>query len=158
LTDGRDLGEAPLSLMKIIGAHTDIQVESQDGDVVRIFAKAVGREVVECLFPDVEWGTDDTFASVDFPDWMVTQIRVTKLPEAYHSLVPAPPFSPDALGFAVGTFIRRLAGPGRVCYWNGLGEDGRLQVSCIHDLPQGDGKSFDLQGKYLPPRSGVAEK
>jgi hypothetical protein len=63
-----------------IESRCDIQVDAKVERIVMIFANAKGRKVVEDLWPDVEWATDEIFSSVHSPDWLFTHIRVTKLP------------------------------------------------------------------------------
>ena len=57
----------------------DIQVDAK-AQIVMISANAKGRKVVETLWPDVGWATDETFARAHLPDWSSTHISVTKLP------------------------------------------------------------------------------
>jgi hypothetical protein len=58
----------------------DIQVKAKVDQVVMIWANVKGRKLVEDLWPDVEWATDEIFSRMHSPDWLFTHIRVTKLP------------------------------------------------------------------------------
>jgi hypothetical protein len=84
-----------------IDSTCDIQVDAKFGQIVMIFANAKGRKIVEDVWPDVEWTTDATFASVHSIDWLFTHIRVTRLPPHLGERLPLAFASPDALGFAV---------------------------------------------------------
>ena len=45
-----------------IDSTCDIQVDGKVEQIVMIFANAKGRKVVEDLWPDVEWTTDEIFS------------------------------------------------------------------------------------------------
>ena len=106
-----------------VDSTCDIQVDGKVEQIVMIFANTKGRKIVEDLWPDVEWTTDDIFASVHSPDWLFTHIRVTRLPPFLGSKVPLAFASPDALGFAVAMALQRRAEPLRVVYYTGSGTE-----------------------------------
>jgi hypothetical protein len=112
-----------------------------------IFANPKGRKVVEDLWPDVQWTTDEKFAKVHTPDWLFTHIRVTKLPPHLEATVPLTFASPDSLGMAVAMTIQRHAEPERVLHWSGEGPD--VKVNIYRGLPKESGT--DLFAEYIPP-------
>jgi hypothetical protein len=58
----------------------DIQVEGKVEQVVMICANPKGRTVVEHLWPDVEWSSDEFFSRVHSAEWLFTHLRVMSLP------------------------------------------------------------------------------
>jgi hypothetical protein len=130
-----------------IDSTCDIQVDAEVGQFVMIFANAKGRKVVEDLWPDVKWTTDDIFASVHEPDWLFTHIRVTKLPPNLESKVPLVFASPDALGFGVAATLQRYAGVGRVIYYSG---EAPADVT-INRFKWGFDFDEGLYAEYAPP-------
>jgi hypothetical protein len=106
-----------------IDSNFDVQVEAKCERVVMVFANAKGRKVVEELWPDVEWATDEIFAEAHSDDWLFTHIRVTKLPPHLEETVPLAFANPDSLGLAVAIALQRVAEPGRVCHYMGYGKD-----------------------------------
>ena len=95
----------------------DIQVKAKVEQVVMIWANVKGRKVVEDLWPDVEWATDEFFSPMHSPDWLFTHIRVTKLPPDLEEGCPLTFAPPDAVGCAVATALQRLAAPERVAHF-----------------------------------------
>jgi hypothetical protein len=104
-----------------IDKQFDLQVDAKIGQIVMVFANAKGRKVVEDLWPDVEWTTDEIFSSIHSPEWLFTHVRVTKLPPHLEKTTPLPFASLDQLGFAVAMALQRVAEPGRVAYYSGHG-------------------------------------
>jgi hypothetical protein len=113
-------------LLDQIDLRTDIQVDAKVGQIVMVLANAKGRKVVEDLWPDVEWTTDEIFSSLHSPDWLFTHIRVTKLPLHLEEKTPLAFASPDQLGLAVAMALQRLAGPARVAFYSGQNDGLRL--------------------------------
>jgi hypothetical protein len=107
-----------------IDSMCDIGVDDKFGQIVMIFANVRGRQVVEELWPEVEWATDERFAPVHPPDWLFTHIRVTKLPPQFEEQVPLAFASPELLGRAVAMALQGIAErPRRVAHWTGQGAD-----------------------------------
>jgi hypothetical protein len=138
-----------------IDKRCDIQVDAKQGAIVMVFANAVGRKVVEDLWPDVEWSTDPKFAAVGHsPDWLFTHVKVTKLPAHFEARVPLEFATPDAIGYAVAAALQQHSPkPQSVCHWHGAGEDIGINFY--------DGAAFrkrdrDLFAEYVPPTSTVA--
>jgi hypothetical protein len=114
-----------------------------------VFANAKGRNVVEDLWPDVEWTTDETFSSMHSPDWLFTHIRVTKLPPHLEKSTPLAFASPDQLGIAVTMSLQCLAEPGRVACYTGHGPDMRLNSSNGAAL-EDESVARSLFAEYVP--------
>jgi hypothetical protein len=133
-----------------IGSICDIQVDGKFEQIVMIFANAKGRTVVEDLWPDVQWTTDEIFAETHLLDWLFTHIRVTRLPPHLEAQVPLAFASPDALGFAVASAIhRRYREPERVFFYSGQGAD--IEVGTFGSLPQIEpGTDAALFAEYVP--------
>jgi hypothetical protein len=93
-----------------------------------VFGNAKGRKIVEDLWPDVQWTTDEIFSGVHSPDWLFTHIRVTKLPLHLEETVPLAFASPDALGLAVAMALQRFAEPRRVVYYSGQMPDVKINI------------------------------
>jgi hypothetical protein len=89
-----------------IDSECDIQVDAKGGQYVMLCANAVGRRVVEDVFPDVEWTTDEIFSQCHSDKWLFTHIRVTRLPPHLENRIPLAFASPDSLGFAVALFLQ----------------------------------------------------
>jgi len=104
----------------------DIQVDGKEGQVVMVFASPKGRKIVEDLWPDVEWSTDEKFAEYHSDDWLFTHIRVTRLPPHFEKAVPLAFASAESLGYPVALALHRRAWPLRVGFWLGQGADLRL--------------------------------
>ena len=96
----------------------DIQVDGKD-ERVMIFANTEGRKVVEDLWPEVEWTTDNTFSSIHSADWLFTHVRVTKLPASFETQTPLAFASPDQISLVVGMALQARAKPDRVLYYSG---------------------------------------
>ena len=111
-----------------IDNNFDIQVDAKGGHLVMIFANATGCKIVEDVWPDVEWTTDDIFAQHHSPDWLFTHVRVTKLPPAFEEKTPLAFASPDAIGFAVAITLQQLAEPRRVAHYSGQGDELKINV------------------------------
>jgi hypothetical protein len=60
--------------MEDIETRYDIGVDAKVGQIVMVYANAVGRKIVEDVWPEVQWSTDEKFASVNPPDWRFTHI------------------------------------------------------------------------------------
>jgi hypothetical protein len=116
-----------------IDLNCDIQVEGKREQIVMVYANPKGRQIIEDLWPDVEWATDEIFSSVHPSDWLFTHIRVTKLPPCFEAQVPLTFASPDCLGFCVAAAIQRRAEPKRVVHWSGYGAD--TQIGMFDDKP-----------------------
>lgn len=101
----------------------DCIVDAKVGQIVMIMANTNGRKVVEDLWPDVQWGTDEIFARPHLSDWLFTLVRVTKLPPELEETTPLSFAKPDALGFAVATALQYFAEPKRVAHYVGQGEN-----------------------------------
>ena len=99
---------------------------------VMIFANAQGRRVVEAIFPDVQWTTDEFFAKGHSPDWLFTHILVTKLPPELEARKPLTFVSPDAIGMAVAMALQNHSQPRRVFHYSG--ESPKIRVN-IYDGP-----------------------
>lgn len=118
-----------------INDNFDIQVDAKARQIVMIFANAKGRAVVEDLWPDVEWETDDVFAQGYPPDWLFTHVRVTALPPSFEERTPLAFASPDKIGFAVALALQQSAPPRRVAHWYGQGHE--MAVGVYNRLPVG---------------------
>jgi hypothetical protein len=111
-----------------IDSAFDIQVDAKVEQIVMVFANTKGNKVVEDLWPDVQWTTDEIFSQVHSPDWLFTHIRVTKLPPHLEGKTPLAFASPDALGLAVAMALQRLAEPRRVAHYTGHGAELKLNI------------------------------
>ena len=136
-----------------IDQKCDIQVDAKVEQIVMIFANQKGRKIVEDLWPDVQWTTDKTFASVHSSDWLFTHIRVTRLPPYLTSKVPLSFASPDALGFAVAIALQRSAEPRRVVYYTGSGAE--LKVNMFDGVSAKPGTDIALFAEYVPAGTQV---
>jgi hypothetical protein len=134
--------------LRDIDSRFDIQVEGKFEQVVMICANPKGRTIVEDLWPDVEWTTDEVFSRAHSAEWSFTHVRVTSLPP--HFETPPSFASPDALGFAVACALHRRAWPVRVAYYSGHGPD--LRVDSFGSPPY-DAKGADLAlfAEYVAP-------
>lgn len=131
-----------------IDLRFDIQVEGKFGQVVMICANTKGRGIVEDLWPDVEWTSDEVFARNHSAEWLFTHVRVTHLPP--HFETPPDFASPDALGFAVACALHRRAWPVRVGYYTGQGVD--LRINTFGSQPYAaKGADVALYAEYVPP-------
>jgi hypothetical protein len=128
------------SMIDAAGIHSkfDIGVDAKAGDIVMIYANAAGRRVVEDLWPEVEWSTDEKFSRSSPADWLFTHIRVTKLPPYLESQVPLKFANTESLAFAVAMELQRLAKPGRVFHFSGEAPDVRANVYQPTDRPHRD--------------------
>jgi hypothetical protein len=111
-----------------IDSQFDIQVDGKVGQVLMIFANATGRKVVEELWPDVEWTTDERFSRWHSPDWLFTHVRVTKLQPHLEGAVPLAFASSESLGYAVALALQSGAEPGRVAFWTGQDRDVKVNA------------------------------
>ena len=66
--------------LRDLDSRFDIPVESLLEQIVMISANPKGRKIVEDLWPDVRWSTDETFSRGHSDEWLFAHIRVTKLP------------------------------------------------------------------------------
>jgi hypothetical protein len=134
-----------------IDSSCDVQVEGKVERIVMILANARGREIVEGLWPDVQWSTDEKFGCVHSPDWLFTHIQVTRLPPHLEGATPLTFAEPDALAFAVATAVsRRAEDPTRVIFFSGYGAD--LRVNNYGDRPSLEpGVDVALFADYVPP-------
>jgi hypothetical protein len=134
-----------------IDSSCDIQVDAKVGRVVMIFANRRGRKVVEDLWPDVQWTTDEKFSRLHSPDWLFTHIRITRLPPHLEAVVPLRFASPDSLGFAVAASLQRRHGePRRVVYFSGEpGHDFRINM--FDGVETESGSDVALFAEYVPP-------
>jgi hypothetical protein len=102
-----------------IDSILDVQVDAKPHGSVMISANPRGREIVEALWPDIEWTTDKKFASYHSLEWLFTHVRVLPLhPEAKI------PTAPDALGAEIAMAIAR----DRVAFCSGQGDDIRCNI------------------------------
>jgi hypothetical protein len=116
----------------------------------------VGRRVVEDAFPDVEWTTDEIFASCHSDEWLFTHIRVTRLPPYLEDEVPLTFASPDSLGFAVALRLQRHHTLGRVVFFSGQGDD--LEIGKFGVIPEYDADAdVGLYGEYVPAGTLISE-
>jgi len=128
-----------------IHSTCDIQVDAKFEQVVGIFANAKGRKIVEDVWPDVQWTTDEKFQYEHPPDWLFTHVRVTKLPSHLETMVPLSFASPDSLGFAVAATLQRHAELGRVIYYSGAVPD--VIINRFGGIPDGGTDAF---AEYVP--------
>ncbi len=133
-----------------IDSICDIQVKAKVEQVIMIWANVKGRKVVEDLWPDVEWATDEFFSRTNSPDWLFTHIRVTKLPPDLEEGCPLTFAPPDAIGCAVATALQRLAEPDRVAHFTD--DTVGLYFYDITGAPLANkGRSRLLFAEYVPP-------
>jgi hypothetical protein len=146
-------GEGRIAL-KDIDSMCDVQVEAKPGAVM-IFANPKGREIVEDLWPDVEWRTDEKFSSCHPAEWLFTHIRVTRIPPHFEKLVPLNFATPESLGYAVALAVARRAGPKRVVWWKGEAPD--LEIIIMGDVRNEPSDDIAVFAEYVPPTPvGVA--
>jgi hypothetical protein len=141
--------------LKEIDAKCDVQVDAKGRQFVMIFANSCGRRVVEKIFPDVEWTTDDIFSECHSAEWLFTHIRVTRLPPYLESKIPLAFASPDAIGYAVALSIQRQHTMRRVAFYSGEGPN--LEVGFFGDIPESDNVDTNLYGDYVPPGTSIVE-
>jgi hypothetical protein len=133
-----------------IHSRFDIVVDAKEiPQLVMIYANLKGRNIVEDLWPDVEWSTDERFAKTFPADWLFTHIRVTRLPPDFEATVPLAFAGPDVLGFAVACALYRRAWPLRVAYWTGQGDD--LHIGMFNGPAKDEEGDFALFAEYVPP-------
>jgi hypothetical protein len=135
-----------------IDSSCDIQVDAKGERLVMILANAKGRKVVQDIWPDVRWSTDEKFSREHRPDWLFTHVRVTRLPPHLASRVPLTFASPDSLGFAVAaTLHRHYRKPRRVIYFSGEpGVD--FRVNMFGEIFEREpGVDVALYAEYVPP-------
>ena len=115
-----------------------------------ICANSKGRSIVEDLWPDVEWTSDEVFSRVHSAEWLFTHVRVTRLPPHLEETTPLVFATPDSLAFAGAFALYRRAWPVRVVYYTGEGDD--LQLNAFGSPPD-DAKGADiaLYADYVPP-------
>jgi hypothetical protein len=140
-----------------IDSECDIQVDAKGGQYVMLCANAVGRRVVEDVFPDVEWTTDEIFSQCHSDKWLFTHIRVTRLPPHLENRIPLAFASPDSLGFAVALFLQRHHTVGRVFWYSGQGKD--IEIGKFGAIPKYDPSDDDvaLYGEYVPAGTPISE-
>ena len=116
-----------------------------------VFASPRGRKVVEDLWPDVEWSTDEKFAPHHSADWLFTHIRVTRLPPHLDDAVPLDEATAESLAYPVALALHRRAWPLGVAYWLGEGADIRIET---FGSPPEETKGADLAlyAEYVAPR------
>jgi hypothetical protein len=154
--EGREERRKPRSRTMRIDAHSiesrcDIQVDAKVERIVMIFANAKGRKVVEDLWPDVEWTTDEIFSSVASPDWLFTHIRVTKLPPNFEAITPLAFASPDALGYLVALALQqRIVEPRRVIHWVTDDATGTPMLNMYETSVGVGGVGTTLFAEYVP--------
>jgi len=132
-----------------IDSKLDIQVDGKHGRVVMVLASPKGRKVVEDLWPDVEWSTDEKFARCHSADWLFTHIRVTRLPPHFERAVPLAFASAESLGWPVACALHRRAWPLRVGWWSGEGADVKLEM--FGSPPSKEKGDQALYAEYVPP-------
>jgi hypothetical protein len=106
-----------------------IQVDGKHASTVMIFADSVGRKIVEDLWPDIRWSTDDKFSRWHSADWLFTHIKVTRLPPHLEVAVPLAFASAESLGYAVALALHDRAWPLQVAWWSGEGAN--IQVNTM---------------------------
>jgi hypothetical protein len=132
-----------------IDSECDIQVDAKCGQYVMLISNPVGRRVIDGLFPDVEWTTDEIFSRVHSDEWLFTHIRVTRLPPYLENTVPLAFASPDSLGFAVALFLQRHHTLGRVIWYSGEGKD--IELGKFGAMPKcAPCDDVALYGEYVP--------
>ena len=114
-----------------------------------ISASSKGRKIVEDLWPDVRWSTDEAFSRVHSGDWLFTHIRVTRLPPNLQGTVPLAFASPDALAFAVACALHHRAWPLRVAYF--IDTDGDVRLETFGSPFKDKGGDVALFADYTPP-------
>ena len=132
-----------------IDSMCDIQVDGklEQARIVMIWANSKGRKVVEDLWPDVEWTTDEIFSRGHSPEWMFTHLRIFRLPaQLVAEMSPHRP-SIDTLGFIVAAALQRRTEPKRVVYYTGE----PLQLSYFADMSALAGIDTALIAEGLPP-------
>jgi hypothetical protein len=139
-----------------IDQNCDIQVDAKIKQIVMIFANRKGRQVVEELWPDVQWTTDEIFAPSHSPEWLYTHVRVTKLPPPFEEKVPLAFASPDALGLAVAMALQHFAEPRRVAHWRGQGRD--IGVAFYDVRPNERDLALSLFVEHAPAGTYVGDK
>lgn len=132
-----------------IDLSCDIQVDAKIERIVMIMANSKGRKIVEDLWPNVQWTTDEIFGRCHSPDWLFTHIRVTGLPSHLQRKVPLTFASPDSIGLAVAMALQRLAEPRRVAHYVGEGDDVALH---FYDGPNLHERhlALSLFAEYVP--------
>ena len=137
-----------------IDSICDIQVEAKIERVVMISANVKGRKLVEDLWPDVQWTTDETFSRKHSLDWLFTHIRVTKLPPHLEEKLPLTFAAPDSVGNAVAMALQRLAEPRSVAHFTA--DAAGLYFYNISGPPLANkGLSRSLFAEYVPPGTPV---
>jgi hypothetical protein len=133
-----------------IDSTFDIQVDAKFGQTIMIFANQKGRRLVEDLWPDVEWTTDEKFSKVHSADWLYTHIRITKLPPHLEEVWPLELAEPDAIAFAVASVLNRRGWPLRVAYY--IGEGAQIRINSFEGPPfQEKDADLALYAEYVPP-------
>ena len=135
--------------LRDLDSKFDIQVESKVERVVMIAASLKGRKIVEDLWPDVRWSTDETFLRGHSDEWRFTHIRVTKLPPYLEETIPLAFAAPDALAFAVACALHRRAWPLRIVYFSGSNDNVKLQT--FGGPFKDEGGDVALFAEYVPP-------
>jgi hypothetical protein len=109
---------------------------------------------VEDLWPDVEWTTDEVFASEGrSPDWLFTHVNVTRLPAFLERKAPLKFAHHDSIGLAVAMALQQRAEPRRVIHYSGRGEDMKINMfeSCGGDWAR------EIFVEYVPTRTVIGE-
>jgi hypothetical protein len=119
-----------------------------------ISANVKGRKLVEDLWPDVQWTTDEIFSHKHSPDWLFTHIRVTKLPPHLEEKLPLTFAAPDSLGNAVAMALQRLAEPGCVAHFT-ADTVGLYFYDITGVALANKGLSRSLFAEYVPPGTPV---
>lgn len=130
-------------------AVCDIEVDAKVDRIVMIMANPRGREIVERLWPDVEWATDEHMASHP-ADWLFTHIRVTKLPPHLEASVPLAFASIDSVGMAVAMALQRFAEPRRVAHYTGQGRDVQVNFYDGRGMAGEKDVALSLFAEYVP--------
>jgi hypothetical protein len=106
----------------------DLHVYAKTERVVWISASPMGRMVVEDLWPDVVWTTDE-LSEVHSGEWLCTHIRVQQVPPHLETTVLSAFAGRDALGFDVARALSVCAWPLRVACWTLQGDE--LQIKHV---------------------------
>ena len=124
------------------------------GALVLVYASTEGRQIVEDLWPEVEWEQDTRIRALPY----CTCVRFTKLPPHLAATDIGPDeAAPDALGFAVAWSIQALAEPRRVVhYLSADPEDPRAQIYNVPRTAENRKLARELFVEYVPSGSTTA--
>lgn len=135
--------------LKTIHERYDIGVEGKPGQVVMIWANAVGRKIVDEVWPEVEWCTSTPFLKAHPADWRFTHMRILDLPPSIEAVSTSTVehTRPDALAFLVAVQLQHRATPKRVYHFTEEAEIAIYETDGPRPEP--------LQVEYIPPGTVV---